>query len=325
MEKIVDVVIPVYRPDKKLYKLLDKLADQSVKPDKVIIMNTETGRAEDSSENLAAEVENFFARKVTLKKGELLNITIKPVMKSEFDHGGTRDAAFMSSGAPYVLFLTQDAVPSDPYLIEEMLQMFMAEDVGVVYGRQLANRSSGIVEGYTRLYNYPSVSAVHSKADIKKLGVKAFYCSDVCAMYRRDVYIANGGFVKKTIFNEDMIFAGNYILKGGKVGYCADAKVYHSHKYTCKAQFKRNFDLGVSQADHPEVFKSVSSTGEGLKYVWKITRYLGDQHYFYLMPGFYAQCLARYLGYKLGTVYKSLPKSLVLLFTSNKNYWDGVL
>lgn len=38
---------------------------------------------------------------------------------------------------------------------------------------------------------------------------KTFFCSNVCAMYRRSIYEKLGGFVKHTIFNEDMIFAEN--------------------------------------------------------------------------------------------------------------------
>ena len=47
------------------------------------------------------------------------------------------------------------------------------------------------------------------------------------------------------------------------IAYVADAKVIHSHNYNCTQQFKRNFDLAVSQADHPEVFGGIHSESEG--------------------------------------------------------------
>ena len=63
------------------------------------------------------------------------------------------------------------------------------------------------------------------------------------------------GFIKNAIFNEDMIFAGKAVMEDDyAIAYVADAKVIHSHNYNCTQQFKRNFDLAVSQADHPEVF-----------------------------------------------------------------------
>ena len=72
-----------------------------------------------------------------------------------------------------------------------------------------------------------------------------------------------GGFVQKAIFNEDMIFAGELIQKGYGVAYAAEAKVVHSHNYSAIQQFHRNFDLAVSQADHPEVFAGIDRKERG--------------------------------------------------------------
>lgn len=43
---------------------------------------------------------------------------------------------------------------------------------------------------------------------------------------------------------------------------CGNAAVIHSHNYGCIEQFHRNFDLAVSHADHPEIFKGVKTVGE---------------------------------------------------------------
>ena len=90
-----------------------------------------------------------------------------------------------------------------------------------------------------------------SKEDIEKLGIKTFFCSDVCAAYKRDIFDRLGGYPDHAIFNEDMIYAHKAIMAGYSIAYAADACVYHSHNYTGVQQFHRNFDMGVSQADHP--------------------------------------------------------------------------
>ena len=72
-----------------------------------------------------------------------------------------------------------------------------------------------------------------------------------------------GGFVTKTIFNEDMICAGTMIQKGYSVVYAADARVYHSHNYSCREQFRRNFDNGVSQAQHADIFSGYHQNRRG--------------------------------------------------------------
>ena len=79
---------------------------------------------------------------------------------------------------------------------------------------------------------------------------------------------------KKAIFNEDMVYAGHAVTAGYCIAYAAEAKVRHSHNYTCMQQFHRNFDLGVSQADHPEVFEVVSSEHEGAKLIKSTIRHL---------------------------------------------------
>ena len=60
------------------------------------------------------------------------------------------------------------------------------------------------------------------------------------------MYEALGGFSRRTIFNEDMILAGQMVQAGYKVAYAAEARVIHSHNYSGLQQFHRNFDLAVS-------------------------------------------------------------------------------
>ena len=130
-----------------------------------------------------------------------------------------------------------------------------------------------------------------------------------------------GGFIQRTIFNEDMIFAGSAIKAGYSVAYAADAKVIHSHNYTCMQQLHRNFDLGVSQADHPEIFSGVPSEGEGIKSVKNTAKYLCSQGKWYLLPHLVLQSGCKYVGYLLGKNYKKLPRKVVLSLSMNQKYW----
>ena len=41
----------------------------------------------------------------------------------------------------------------------------------------------------------------------------------------------------------------------GRLFIKADARVIHSHEYTYRELIRRNFDQGVSQACHPEIFE----------------------------------------------------------------------
>ena len=314
MEYSIDIIIPTYKPDATFEKLISRLQRQTVKPQRILVINTEEALWEQAEFDKSPFVFGTLAG----MKMELYHIR-----KEEFDHGGTRAWAAGKSQAEYLMFMTQDAMPADQYLIERLLTI-MTQDpmIGAAYARQLPTADCGMIERYTREFNYGENSLIKTAEDIPQMGIKTFFCSDVCAMYRRNIYLSGGGFVRHTIFNEDMICAGTMIQKGYKVAYAADARVIHSHNYTAMEQFHRNFDLAVSQTDHPEIFQGIASEGEGMRLVKKTAGYLMKKRYYLLLPKLIWQSGWKYLGYRAGKSYRHLPKKLVLKFTSDKSYWE---
>ena len=119
-----------------------------------------------------------------------------------------------------------------------------------------------------------------------------------------------------------MIFAGELIQKGYGVAYVAEAKVVHSHNYSAIQQFHRNFDLAVSQADHPEVFAGIRSEGEGICLVKKTAGWLCRQGKPWLVIQLVWQSGWKYLGYLLGKRYQKLPKWVIPCCTMNPKYWE---
>lgn len=310
MNSLIDVIIPIYKPDSNFILLIEKLQKQTIKPNKIILMNTEEKYA-----------KKFLEKSKILERYD--NIEIHHVSETEFDHGKTRDMGVQFSKAPYFLCMTQDAVPANENMIEELLKVLEKRNVASVYGKQLARANSHILEDFTREFNYPDESRIKSLKDLNELGIKTYFCSNVCAAYKREIYDKLGGFIKKTIFNEDMIYAAAVIKAGYEIGYVAEAQVIHSHYYTGKQQFHRNFDLGVSQADHPEVFKEVPSEKEGSRLVSETIKFLVKEKKFNLLVPFIYQCGCKYIGYRMGKAYHKLPMSLIQKCTMNSNYWKA--
>lgn len=304
-KKTVDVIIPAYRPGEGWKQMLRGLEGQTWPVHRLIVMNT-------GKENWKAAYE-----KTTI------SMEVHHLTREEFDHGKTRDQAARMSRADYLLFMTQDALPEDCHLIEKLVEaMERDEKIGAAYARQLPRKDCRLMEQYTRQFNYPEKSRVKWLADLPELGIKTYFCSNVCAMYRRELYLQLGGFVQKAIFNEDMIFAGELIQKGYGVAYAAEAKVVHSHNYSAIQQFHRNFDLAVSQADHPEVFAGIRSEGEGIRLVKKNAGWLCRQGKPWLVIQLVWQSGWKYLGYLLGKRYQKLPKWVIPRCTMNPKYWE---
>ena len=302
--KTVDVIIPAYHPGKEFATLIKRLEKQSVSIHRIIVMNTEESMWNKEWEKLSDAME------------------VHHLTKEEFDHGGTRARAAELSDSDVMVFMTQDAMPADRELLAELLKALDQEkNIAAAYARQLPNAECSFVERYTRAFNYPDTSLVKTKADLDKYGIKTFFCSNVCAAYKKDIYEKQGGFVRRTIFNEDMIYAGGLIQAGYGIVYAAEARVIHSHNYNCMQQFHRNFDLGVSQAEHPEIFEGVPSEGEGMRLVKKTLAYLIHSGRIWLIPGFVLQCAGKYAGYLAGKKFRKLPKKFILWCTMSPNYW----
>lgn len=301
----VDLIIPVYHPDKKFHQLLTMIDQQTKKPDRILLLHT-----------IEVPEEGLPLPKVTN-----LNIEVYPIDKKAFDHGGTRRYGASLSDADILMFMTQDAVPVDEYLIEKLLAPYQEPQVAATYGRQLPAEDSDLLECYTRSFNYPKKSRIKSSEDLDELGIKTFFCSNVCATYRNEVYQRLGGFVERTIFNEDMIMAFGLIGAGYRIAYTAEAKVVHSHRYSYLQQFTRNFDLGVSHKEYAELFKSVKSESEGIRLVKQSIKYLMKHKNYLLIPDLILNSGFKYLGYRLGVNYTKLPKRFVIHCSMNKAYW----
>ena len=303
-KRTVDVIIPTYRPGREFGELIHRIEEQDYCPDRILVMNT-------GEEHWNREWE----------KCPILEV--HHLEQKDFDHGGTRKKAAELSRADIMIFMTQDALPADRKLIGNLVRAVDSmPETGAAYARQLPKSDCRFLERYTRSFNYPEQSSVKGRKDVEKYGIKTYFCSNVCAAYDREIYKKMGGFVSRAIFNEDMIYAGTMVQNGYSVAYAADARVYHSHNYSGGQQFHRNFDLGVSQAEHPEIFEGVPSEGEGIRLVKKSLGYLVRTGHIWLIPQLIWQSGMKYAGYFLGKRYKKLPHKIIMACTMSPYYWN---
>ena len=304
----VDVIVPVYKPDEKCKKLIERLHRQSYPVQRIILINTEQ-----------AYFDDYFGKSGFLEPYD--DLVIRHITAEEFDHGGTRRMGVELSDADYFICMTDDAVPVDDKLVEELLKPLLEGKAAAAYARQLPGKDATLTERYSRYFNYPPKAVIKSAEDIPVMGIKTFFCSNVCAAYDRKVYDKVGGFEKHMIFNEDMVNARHFLDAGEKIAYVPEARVIHSHHYSNLQQLQRNFDLGVSQARFPEVFGGISSSSEGVKMIKNMTAYLLHKGRPLQIPGMVINSGFKFIGYQLGKHYKCLPAWVIRKVTMNPNYW----
>ena len=250
----IQVIIPIFNPQASFYRdVIPQLQKQKISHSLLVI-------------NSGNEDEYISHSEV---------IKISP---NEFNHANTRNLT-LNYEADFYLFMTQDAMPYDEFLIKNLLKAFDDPEVVVAYARQIPYIHANMIEVFARTINYPSVSKIKSKNDLKDLGIKTFFCSDSCAMYRASYFKKVGGFKKDLQTNEDMEFAARAIMDGKKVAYVADAKVYHSHNFTYKDIWKRYSAIGKFFSENRWILNEVAkynttTTSTGIKQALMELKYL---------------------------------------------------
>ena len=297
----LEAVYLVYEPDGRLYESVGMLARQVRKPDILTIYMTVEDDAPEDDPGTEAIREKIRACALGID-----NIRFNDVRRSQFGHGRTRQQAMDESGCEYVMFITQDAVPYDNSLTLELLRALDNPDAACAYARQRAYPDADDVEKLFRAFNYPRKSRSKAAADIGKIGVKAFFNSDVCCMYRHSVFDAVGGFDRELKFNEDSIFAYNALMHGYTVEYVAEAVVWHSHNVDLKKLFARSADIARSQLEHPDIFENVSSAHEGIRFFTKGAGYFIRNMRPLSAVRLFIYCAVRYAGYFKGKHFGSL-------------------
>lgn len=249
----IKLIIPILNPEPSfLSDIIPRLQTQTLRPD-ILLINSGS----------------------PIPAGEYDMITID---KKEFNHANTRNLA-LGYEADFYLFMTQDAMPYDDTLISNLLKTFDDPNVVVSYARQVPYANADPIERFARETNYPHQGRIKSLKDLPELGIKTFFSSDSCAMYRGDYFRAVGGFTRNLNTNEDMEFAARSIMAGQKVAYTAEAQVYHSHQLSMRQIWGRYHEIGSFFASHKWILDIVSqhtkAESTGIKQAILELKYLG--------------------------------------------------
>ena len=247
------------------------------------------------------------------------------IPREEFDHGGTRTRAARAAAGKFLVFLTQDVSFFDNEAIEILLHPFKTDPrMGITYGRQVPYPSASPYAAHLRYFNYPEKSRVKHMKDKKKHGLKTPFLSNAFSAFRKDVLREADWFREKLIMGEDTVAGAEILKRGYRIGYAAEAKVYHSHDYSMVEDFRRYFDIGVFHRNEHwiiEIFGSAAS--EGNRFVRSEIKYLKDSGKLHLVPGTLVRSFLKYTGYHLGLQYRKLPNLMIQAFSMHRAWWNA--
>ena len=298
------LAIPVLNPGRHAEALVSAIRHQRRPPDEMLILDSE------STDGAVTRFADIGAR-------------IVRVPRAEFDHGATRNLALRASDADVVLFLTQDAIPDDAQAFGALVDALTRNPrAGVAFGRQLPHRGATLAATHGRLFNYPARSFTRTRDDLARLGVRATFCSNSFAAYRRTAAAEVGWFPERQIFGEDAALCARLLAAGWEVEYVADACVRHSHDYTVREEVARYFDLGVFHATDAQYRALAGSpAGEGMKFVRAELAFFRAHAGVHTWPALVARNGMRWLGYQLGRRQRLLPRPLRARLGMNKGFW----
>ena len=302
------VIIPTYNAEPYFDRLAPALLAQGIRPSQLLIVDSS------SRDATAARFTEIGAR-------------VLVIPQSDFNHGGTRRiAAELEDAAVWLIYLTQDAIPAHPEAFSRLLESFEDDRVGMAYGRQLPRTQARALERHARELNYPPAGIeVRTIADKARLGIKATFCSDSFAAYRRSALIAVGNFPQDAFFGEDQVTAGRMLQQGWRLAYVGDACVEHSHDYGLLQEFQRYFDVGVFHARADWLLQTFGKAeGEGLRFVISEIRYL-LRHEPASIPRALAGTLAKYAGYRAGRLERFLSPAIKANLSMAPAYWKARL
>ena len=284
--------------------LLENLADLNLAPSQVLVIDSES---DDGSAEAARDI----------------GFCVLPILRSEFDHGATRQlAADLLADAEFLVYLTQDAILVSPDSIRKLLHVFHDPEIGAAYGRQLPRIGASPLEAHARLFNYPAHTQIRSLESRREIGFKSIFFSNSFGAYRRSALQKVGGFSSQTIFGEDTIVTARLHLAGWKTAYVGNAEVYHSHSYPLKREFQRYFDIGVLHARESWILKEFGGTGnEGFRFLLSETRFLWPRS-IHRLPSAWFRTLLKWTGYRMGRREASLSVRAKIRMSMNRSFWE---
>lgn len=223
----VSIVLRTYNEQRYLRELLTGIGSQAFDGGEIETIIVDSGSTDD-----------------TLRIAQDFPVRVVPIRKEEFSFGRSLNLGCAAATGDALVFVSGHCIPVDEHWIAKLVAPLGQDGIVYAYGGQLGNESSHFSERQIFAKYFPS----HSK-----LPQEGYYCNNANAALLRRTWQDNR-FDEDLTGLEDMHLAKRLVGQGHRVGYVADAAVYHLHSETWP-QVKRRFEREAIALQHimPEV------------------------------------------------------------------------
>jgi GT2 family glycosyltransferase len=240
---LLDVVVPTWNGKAEFESVLEALRGQRI-ADQMQIHCIDSSSTDGTIDWLKAQKD----------------VSLTVIDQKEFQHGRTRNFAASLGNAPFIGFITQDAMPATHHWATDIVKMFRAvPDAAGLFGRHISYPDhpyfvqQEITTHFKNMLQYPLVLSKHTDSERWESGdigwwqFLHFYSDNNSAM-RRSVW--NEIPYPEVDYGEDQVWARNIIDVGYSKIYAPTATVYHSHDYDPEQTYKRSKTEGAFFYDH---------------------------------------------------------------------------
>lgn len=274
------VLIPTRNPGPQICDVLGAIFDQRVDFEFEVIIVDSTSREGDVERMRAFPLE------------------LHQIAPAEFGHGRTRNLLGSKARGDVLLYLSQDAQPVGTEWMATLVRPFDDPRVAGVYAQQIPRPDADPLIRFFLAHTYnnePARRRIHTGATVR---IDQIFFSNVSSAIRRDVW-QRYPFRDDLIMSEDQYWAYDVLCAGYEVVYEPAARVFHSHNYSLRTLFRRNWDSGASLrgliADSP-----AGIARRGLGYVLGQASYLVSSGRPHWLPYMLVYEATKALGFSMG-------------------------
>lgn len=202
MKPLVSVVIRTLNEERYLDELLNEIQNQDSSILEIEVVVVDSGSSDK-----------------TLDIARKYNSRITHIAKEDFTFGRSLNVGCEFASGDYLVFISGHCIPCNKNWIENLVKPIHEKLADYTYGRQVARDTTKFSENELFKKYFPLESRIPQEG---------FFCNNANSALRRSTWETHK-FDESLTGLEDMFLAKEIVKKNKKIGYVAEAPVFHIH------------------------------------------------------------------------------------------------